>query len=275
MILALIAVGLAGAKPAAPAPAPEPAPVVQPLSEAAHAIEAGRLEQARIMVGNAVKAGVKGPELDRVLADLAYASSDYKSALPAYMSLMATGGGDGRMYERAGVSAAQLGDMNQAGRLLEKATSYPQATWRAWNARGVAADYRRDWTTADLCYARAEALAPKRAEVFNNSGWSLLVRGKWLEALPKIERAAALDPKSERIAHNLELARAAVTEALPERRPGESDKDWAARLNDAGVMARIQGNQRKAVAAFAQAVEARSEYYERAANNLATVQAPR
>ena len=85
------------------------------------------------------------------------------------------------------------------------------------------------------------------------------------------EEAAAIDPKSQRIADNLELARAAASEGLPQRRAGESEADWAARLNDAGVIARVQGNNKKAIAAFTQAIEARSQYYVRAANNMAMV----
>jgi Flp pilus assembly protein TadD len=246
-----------------------------PISEAAHAIEAGRLDQARIMIGNAVKAGARGKDVDRAVADLAFASGEYKKALAGYLPLLLGNAGDARLYERAGLSALHVGDLGQAAPLLERATSFPQASWRAWNGRGVAADFRRDWETADQAYVRAEAIAPKRAEVLNNFGWSLLARGKWSEALEKLERASALDPKSERIAHNLELARAALTEELPRRRAGESDEDWAARLNDAGVVARVQGNRRKAVAAFARAIEARSTYYERAANNLAMAQAAR
>jgi Flp pilus assembly protein TadD len=118
-------------------------------------------------------------------------------------------------------------------------------------------------------------MAPNRAEVFNNIGWSLLVRGRWADALSKLEQAAALDPKSERIAANLELARAAVSQDLPARRAGENDEDFAGRLNDAGVIAKVQGNTKKALAAFAQAVELRSQYYERAANNLAQVERAR
>jgi hypothetical protein len=34
----------------------------------------------------------------------------------------------------------------------------------------------------------------------------------------------------------------------------------------------VQGNNRKAVAAFTQAIQARSQYYARAANNLAMAQ---
>ena len=46
------------------------------------------------------------------------------------------------------------------------------------------------------------------------------------------------------------------------------DQDWATRLNDAGVAAQIMGNRARAVAAFSQALEARGNWYDRAANNL-------
>ena len=269
MISLLLAGAVAGAAPPAAVVTP-----VQPLSEAAHAIEAGRLEQARLMINNSVKAGIKGPALERVTADLAYASGDYQGALRRYLQLLVSNA-DGVMYERAGIAAMKVGDRAQAAKLLEKAVAFPSATWRAWNARGVAADYQRDWVVADDSYARATALAPNRAEILNNSGWSLLARGRWADALQNFERAAAINPKSARIAANLELARAALSEELPARRAGESEIDWAARLNDAGVIARLQGNNKKAVAAFTQAIQARSEYYDRAANNLAMSQVPR
>ncbi len=264
-MIVLLAVALAAAKPA-PAVAPPP---VQPLSEVAHALNAGRLDQARLMIANAVKAGAKGPEVDRLLADVAFASGDYSGALPRYLQLLVGNPNDGVMYERAALSAMKLRNVAQAERLLERAVTFPTATWRAWNARGVAADYRSDWAVADQSYERALTISPNRAEVLNNLGWSQLARGRWAEALSNFERAASIDPKSARIAANLELARAAVSEDLPQRRGGESDADWAARLNDAGVIAKVQGNNKKAVAAFTQAIQARSQYYARAANNLA------
>jgi hypothetical protein len=82
------------------------------------------------------------------------------------------------------------------------------------------------------------------------------------------EKAAPRDPKSSRIANNLELARAALASDLPKRRPGEDDRAWAARLNDAGVAALLLGDKQRAVAAFAQALEASGSWYDRAANNL-------
>lgn len=247
-------------------------PPAAPLSEAAHAIAAGRLDQARIMISDAVKAGARGDAIDRLLADLAFESGDFQSALVRYQALLGTHSGDLILAERAGIASIWTGDVARAAILLERATTSPSASWRAWNARGVAADLRGDWAVADLAYSKALGLNPDRPEIVNNLGWSLLLRGRWTEALEQLERAAALDPKAKRTANNLDLARTAVSEDLPSRRPNESDVDWAARLNDAGVMARIRGDQQRAIAAFAQAIEARSQWYERAANNLALSQ---
>lgn len=244
-------------------------PPAVPLVEAAHAIEAGRLDQARIMIGEAVKAGAKGEAVDRLLADLAFESGDFQSALVRYGLLLGSHSGDLELAERAGISALRTGDVARAAILLERTTTSPTASWRAWNARGVAADLRGDWAVADLSYSKALALNPDRAETVNNLGWSLLLRGRWIEAAVRLERAATLNPKNQRIADNLDLARAAAGQELPRRRPNESDSDWAARLNDAGVMARVGGDHKRAIAAFAQAIEARSQWFERAANNLA------
>ena len=197
------------AVPAAIATA-QPAPT-RGLAEAAHAIEAGRLEQARIMVNAAVAQGVSGDTLDRLLADLAFAERNYVTALARYETLIMAHPAEARLSERAGVAALHLRQLPKATAHLDKATASPGSTWRAWNARGVAADYASDWATADRSYARALALAPNEGEIANNLGWSLLMRGRWQEAIDPLERAAALSPKSMRIAHNLELARAAAS----------------------------------------------------------------
>jgi Flp pilus assembly protein TadD len=180
MIIALLAsAALAAAEP----------PASQSLAEASLALEAGRTEQARLMIGAAVKAGAQGSAVDRLLADLAFASGDYRGALPRYQALLAGGLVDARMYERAGISALKLRDLGQGTRLLDKAIGFPAASWRAWDARGVAADLSRDWDKADAAYARAVALAPRNAEVLNNRGWSYLVRGRWNEALASLSEA--------------------------------------------------------------------------------------
>jgi Flp pilus assembly protein TadD len=262
MLTLLLATALAAAPPTA-----------QPLSEAAHAIEAGRLDQARKMIGNAVAAGVKGPAVDRLLADIAFASGRNAEALAGYRALLARNPTDPMLAERAGIAALKTGDPASAEVLLDRATASPRSSWRAWNARGVVADLKHDWLRADAAYAEAGKRSPDQAEVHNNMGWSKLLRGEWPEGLALLLRAAQLDPGSRRIADNLELARAALAEDLPRRRSGESDLDWAARLNDAGVVARLRGDRARAIAAFSQAIEARHVWYERAANNMSLAQA--
>ena len=95
-----------------------------------------------------------------------------------------------------------------------------------------------------------------------------VARGDWKNAVGSFERAAELDPRSTRIANNLELARAAMAAELPERKANEPDHAWAARLNDAGMAAQMMGDRQRAVAAFTQALEASGTWYSRAANNL-------
>ena len=258
MIL-VIAAALAAAEPAG-------------LGDAVQAIQAGHFEQARLMLDTAVRAGAQGDQVDRLQADLAFRTGDWATAYARYEKLAALHPGETLTLERTGIAAFMLGKYQRASSALTMATALPGASWRAWNARGAAADMAKDWADADLAYARATELAPDHAELLNNRGWSLMLRGQWADALPLFERAAGLDPKSKRIADNLELARAAVAEDLPRRLAGETDTAWAARLNDAGVLAASSGDRQRAIAAFAQAIEARTQWFDRAANNLAIVQ---
>ena len=251
------------------------APVIGALAEAENAIEAGRLDQARIMIGNAIKAGAEGATVDRLIAELAFTSGDFQVALAGYEALLKANPDNSLYAERAGVSAFRTGKLGRAAALLDLATSKPDASWRAWNARGVVADHSGDWKASQIAYARAAALSPDHPEVLNNMGWSLLLQGAWEEGQALLERAAMLDSKSDRIARNLELARAATSSDLPRRRRGENDEEWAARLNDAGVVASIQGDRGKAIAAFTRAIEAHSRWFDRAANNLALAEGKR
>jgi Flp pilus assembly protein TadD len=250
-----------------------PSPPPQPLLEAAHAISAGRLDQARTMIANAVSAGATGAPVDRLIADLAFESGRNEEALAGYEALLARNSNDLLLTERAGLAALKAGKTERAAELLERSSKSPATSWRGLSALGTIADLKHDWAAADAAYAEAGRRSPDRAEIYNNMGWSKMLRGDWAEALPLLLQAAQLDPKSERIANNLELARTAVAEDLPKRRPRESSEDWAARLNDAGVIARLRGDQAKAIAAFSRAVEVRDIWYERASNNLKVAQA--
>lgn len=254
-----------------PAPPTERAPSTISLTEAGRAIAAGRLDQAKEMLGVAVAAGAKGEPVDRLLADLHFARGEHDQALNYYRTLLAGHPDELLLLERAGIAALKLGRATEATALLDRATQRTGASWRAWNARGVAADRQARWDEADAAYAQATALDPGRAEVLNNQGWSLMLRGRWADALAAFDRASAINPKLPRLANNLELARASVAADLPPRKAGELDEDYAVRLNDAGVVAAAAGQTQRAQAAFAQAIELKSRWYARAADNLAAL----
>jgi Flp pilus assembly protein TadD len=238
------------------------------LKDAEDAIAGGRLHEAKLIIARAAALGFRGDPIDRLTADLAFASGKYLQAMVAYQRLAGGGARQPGDCEKGAISALELGRLADARPLVECATAPADASWRAWNSRGVLADLEQDWKTADESYAHADKLAPENPRIINNQGWSMLIRGDWAAAIPYFEEAAALDGKSHRIANNLELAKAALAAELPNRRPGESDRDWAARLNDAGVAAEILGDKKRAVAAFTQALDASPVWYDRASNNL-------
>jgi Flp pilus assembly protein TadD len=274
MIPLLLIAAAVRAAPAATSPlvAALPQPSAHELLVGAEqALQADRLDQATMMVSRAMTAGASGAELDRVLADLAYASGKYVEALARYQALLKIAPSDRALLEPAGIAALKLGNADRAAPLLLRATAGNGGSWRAWNALGAIADMKADWATADQCYDQAERRAPTEAAPVNNRGWSLLLRGRWQEARAYFERAAVMNPGSKRIADNLELAKVALSADLPRRRPGEPDRTWAERLNDAGVAAEILGDKQRAVAAFTQALDASGTWYERAANNLEAV----
>ena len=248
------------------------ASVPDPLGEAARALAAGRDIQAGMLIDQARAADAGGDAVDRLAADHALAVGDVGGALTIYEALLSRYPDEALLLERAGEAALRLGLNARATALLDRATLRPAASWRAWNLRGVAADRRGDFDDADAAYARAAALAPAQAAVANNRGWSLMLRGRWSEAAEALQAALTLDPAVAHGAANLELARAAVAADLPVRTATESDNAFAARLNDAGVIAAAQGDRARAVAAFSEAITARSRWDALAARNLAAVE---
>ena len=234
----------------------------------AQAIAANRLEQARQMLADATSSGYSGTELDKVRADLAFARGNWVDARARYIALAEANPKDGRSAERAAIASMLVGDANGATRLAETAIRSGAASWRAWNAQGVLCIERGDWDCADKAFEFAASMAPNEPKILNNTGWSLFLRGEWGRAAELLGRAAQLDPQSQRIKNNLELARAALADDLPQRQPDETASAFAARLNDAGVVASMRGDRSRAIAAFSRALEVSERWYARAAANL-------
>lgn len=247
---------------------PTASPDATILADASHAIRAGRLEEAKLIIARAIAEGFKGVPIERLSADLAFASGNYPQALVAYQRLVGSPDKQDRDCDKGAIAALEIGRIEDAKPLVDCAIAAAHPTWRAWNASGVLADFQHDWAKADESYSRAHQLAPNEARIVNNEGWSKLLRGDWGAAVPYLEEAVQLDSKSERISNNLELAKTALAADLPQRQAGETDHEWAVRLNDAGVLAELLGDKKRAIAAFTQALDASPAWYDRASNNL-------
>lgn len=242
------------------------------IEEAEHALAAGRVEQAERMLAILTAEKQDGDRLDLLRAGVAGGSGRHSEALALYASVATRMPGDLRSAAGAARAAFELGRMADARHWSDKATSLPGAGWRDWNLCGAISDRDGRFDRADQCYGEAQRLAPGRAEVRNNRGWSVLLRGRWSEAADLFRAALATAPDNVRIRRNLELAEAAVASDLPLRRAGESAADYAARLNDAGVIAAAAGDSRRARAALANALTERPEWSERTARNLSEIE---
>src|SRR4051794_30875419 len=101
----LVALGVAAAPPVQPAPQ---------IDEARKAIAAGRLDQARIMIGRAMASGATGETVDRALADLAFASANYPEAIARYEKLLAVHPDDLAALQNVGIAALHIADVSLA-----------------------------------------------------------------------------------------------------------------------------------------------------------------
>ena len=251
-------------------PAPE-----RTLEEARIALDAGRVEQADLLMRRAATQGADTTSVQALAADVAFLRGDYAQAFAYYHHELLTSPDDHVMLERAALSALKAERMNDAAPLLARAVRAPDASWVAHNAAGVVADRQGRFAQAREHYARASSLAPTSATPVANLGWSYMLEGRWADARAPLGRALQLDPRHARARANLAMLDHLTAVDLPVRTGGESDADFAARLNDAGVAAAVRGDTGRAIAAFTRAIAARPVYYERAARNLEEVEAKR
>jgi len=151
------------AAPAAPAEAVAPNPAVS-LSEAGRAIAAGRLDQARAMLGTAVAAGARGEPVDRLLADLALARGEFEAAV------------------KTSEGALTIDPGNVNARLIQSAALMGQKKYGASR------------TILDAMLKSA----PSSPDVLFQLGVVNLAEGKYKEAEDAFRRAYQLNPANSR-----------------------------------------------------------------------------
>ncbi|MDY8110128.1 hypothetical protein U0C82_13355 [Fulvimarina sp. 2208YS6-2-32] len=81
----------------------------------------------------------------------------------------------------------------------------------AWLGLAASADRLQRFDTADSAYSRLSSLKPGDPTVYNNLGYSHLLRGNVKTAYAYLAQARQLAPGSRRIANNLQLIRSRAT----------------------------------------------------------------
>jgi Flp pilus assembly protein TadD len=166
------------------------------------------------------------------------------------------------------MAQSMLGRSDDALEALKQATATDKTLWMAWNALGREYDLRRDWVKSKAAYAAALA-APgaNTAVVLNNRGFSELLQNRVAEADADFVAALDKDPALAAARTNLRLSLAIEGHYQRATATGVGD-DRAAVLNNVGLAAAVRGDYNEADKLLNQAIEAKGQFYGRAAENL-------
>ncbi|MBY8976338.1 tetratricopeptide repeat protein [Rhodobacteraceae bacterium NNCM2] len=134
----------------------------------------------------------------------------------------------------------------------------------------MVADHRKEWSTADAAYARAETMATNPADVLNNWGISEMSRGNLDKAEELFQKALSYNSRLFTAKNNLAIARGLQGDYNLPLVP-MTDEEKATILNNLGIIATRKGNIREARGLFAAAVDAHPQHYEAAADRLAAL----
>jgi Flp pilus assembly protein TadD len=238
----------------------------QYLHEIKRALDEQRLVDAGKLLDQAFLAGDKAPQLAVYSGQLSLARGEYEAALAAFKRAE----GDavqGDALEGQGLALALLERSDDALVVLQKAVAAKPTAWRAWNALGSEYDARRRWPDANAAYERAITESGAAPLVLNNRGFSRLLQGKHDAAVNDFVEALAKKPDLPAARTNLRLA-IAMRGEYDRAVAGAPQDSEAANLNNAGFAAMMRGDYAAAESLFDRAMQAKGEFYGRAAANL-------
>ncbi len=144
---------------------------------------------------------------------------------------------------------------------------------RLWNAKGHLHDKKGEWMEALSCYVTALETGKGRSGTINNMGMSLLLQGRFDEALPKFEQAVDLSPRTDLYDNNRRMSQILSGDLI---RALEDIEDNRASdiLNDAGYVAMQRDRRGLAGLLFQKAIEISPVFHAKASANLKTLQTP-
>jgi Flp pilus assembly protein TadD len=242
------------------------------FAEIQRALDEQRLLDAGNLIDQALLAGDKNPRLVIFAGQLKLARARYDDALADFKQVETTPAVAGDALEGEGLALALLQRSDEAFQVLQKAVGAKPSAWRAWNALGSEYDARRRWPEAEAAYERALTESDRSPLVLNNRGFSRLLQGRPDDAVRDFVEALAKKPDLPAARTNLRLAMAMRGE-YDRASAGAPQDNEAANLNNAGFVAMMRGDYAAAEKLFERAMQAKGEYYGRAAANAQLAQA--
>jgi Flp pilus assembly protein TadD len=110
----------------------------------------------------------------------------------------------------AGKEYFHQGDYGHAEAAYRKAVELMQTDGEAWLGLAASYDRLRRFDLADRAYARAGALLGRSVELYNDMGYSYLLRGDLLHARQYFLKAYEMDPSNPVVANNLAMLRNSI-----------------------------------------------------------------
>lgn len=267
----LLAAGCAGTRPLEPSSSLELQrmsvdQIETALNQADADLGAKKLEAALSGFSNVLKTDAANERALVGLAETHLAMGNGELAMktveswPAHLSARPHG------MQTRGMASLLAGNDEAAQRYLTAAVGADPSLWRAWAALGRVHDRRRDWPQAETAYQRALQVNPQSAELLNDRGYSLLLRGKHAEAEASLQKALQVDPTLEAARNNLTLA-LALQGRYDTALASIPAENIPVALNNVGFAALVRGDYRSAETYLNRAIETSPRHFEKAAEN--------
>ena len=234
-------------------------------------LQAGDPEEAITYFEDSLQREPDRTDFRRALAISYLRAKRYNEAARVYQELVTLGQDEPTDRLEYGFALVRLNRWDEAA-LISGTVPDAVASPRRYMLDAMVADHQQNWEAADTAYGRAEKLSPRPAAILNNWGVSQMSRGDLPAAARTFERAVSYDSTLFTAKNNLAIVRGLQGEFTLPIVP-LTDQERAIVLNNLGIIAMRQGDERLAKGLFAAAVDASPQHYSGAADRLATLEA--
>lgn len=180
------------------------------MQQAAAAVQSGDLARAEPLLLQIVGANPRDAEAWHVLAVIAVRAGRPLDAVEQAGRAHALDRRNPLFLNTLGVAHSEAGNVEEAVRWFNRAVKERPSHAESHYNLGKGLAKLEEWSGAERSYKRARQLDPSRGDVANNLGALYCRLGRFDEALPLLDEAAARMPDDETVSSNRAIARHAV-----------------------------------------------------------------